>query len=180
MLPTKTNSERRSVTWARQNIKVNIEKHREALEKMALDIWAKPEAGFREFNATKVQQDHLRNMELDSPPRWMWWRPPLSPNTAAASRSSVSWVSSSALPGLSQKAGLTVQEPLAEGRRRPRLRPQPAGRSRVPLAFAALMDTMKEDNVPGTLRFYACPAEENLSGKSYMARAGVFNYDPAV
>ena len=32
----------------KQNIKVNIEKHREALEKMALDIWAKPEAGFRE------------------------------------------------------------------------------------------------------------------------------------
>lgn len=46
----------------KQNIKVNIEKHREALEKMALDIWAKPEAGFREFNATKVQQDYLRNM----------------------------------------------------------------------------------------------------------------------
>lgn len=26
----------------KQNIKANIAKHREALEKMALDIWAKP------------------------------------------------------------------------------------------------------------------------------------------
>ena len=43
----------------KQNIKANIAKHREALEKMALDIWAKPEAGFREFNATKLQQDYL-------------------------------------------------------------------------------------------------------------------------
>ena len=46
----------------KQNIKANIAKHREALEKMALDIWAKPEAGFREFNATKLQQDYLKNM----------------------------------------------------------------------------------------------------------------------
>ena len=46
----------------KQNIKANIAKHREALEKMALDIWAKPEAGFREFNAAKLQQDYLKNM----------------------------------------------------------------------------------------------------------------------
>ena len=46
----------------KQNIKANIAKHGEALEKMALDIWAKPEAGFREFNATKLQQDYLKNM----------------------------------------------------------------------------------------------------------------------
>ncbi len=38
----------------KQNIKVNIEKHREALEKMALDIWAKP---FRMvYNVTNQDQ----------------------------------------------------------------------------------------------------------------------------
>ena len=42
----------------KQNIKANIAKHREALEKIALDIWAKPEAGFREFNVWQRQADH--------------------------------------------------------------------------------------------------------------------------
>ena len=34
----------------KQIVKDNIAKHRAAIEKMALDIWAKPEAGFREFS----------------------------------------------------------------------------------------------------------------------------------
>ena len=158
----------------KQNIKVNIEKHREALEKMALDIWAKPEAGFREFNATKVQQDYLRNMGAKI----------TSPVDVVETAFIAEYGSGKpiigilgefdALPGLSQKAGLTVQEPLEEGAYGHACGHNLLGAAGV-LAFAALMDTMKEDNIPGTLRFYACPAEENLSGKSYMARAGVFN-----
>ena len=34
---------------------------------------------------------------------------------------------------------------------------------------------MSEQNIAGTIRYYGCPAEELLSGKSFMARAGVFN-----
>ena len=149
----------------KQNIKVNIEKHREALEKMALDIWAKPEAGFREFNATKVQQDYLRNMGAKI----------TSPVDVVETAFIAEYGSGKpiigilgefdALPGLSQKAGLTVQEPLEEGAYGHACGHNLLGAAGV-LAFAALMDTMKEDNIPGTLRFYACPAEENLSGKS--------------
>ena len=158
----------------KQNIKVNIEKHREALEKMALDIWAKPEAGFREFNATKLQQDYLKNMGAKI----------TSPVDVVETAFIAEYGSGKpiigilgefdALPGLSQKAGLTVQDPLEPGAYGHACGHNLLGTAGV-LAFAALMDTMKEDNIPGTLRFYACPAEENLSGKSYMARAGVFN-----
>ena len=82
----------------KQNIKANIAKHREALEKMALDIWAKPEAGFREFNATKLQQDYLKNMgaKITSPVDVVETASSLS--MAAASRSSVFWVSSMLCP----------------------------------------------------------------------------------
>lgn len=82
----------------KQNIKANIAKHREALEKMALDIWAKPEAGFREFNATKLQQDYLKNMGAKITYRWMWLKLLSSLSMAAASRSSVFWVSSMLCP----------------------------------------------------------------------------------
>ena len=79
-----------------------------------------------------------------------------------------------ALPSLSQEAGNDVHTPICEGGNGHGCGHNLLGTAGV-LAFAALMDTMKEENLPGTLRFYACPAEENLSGKSYMARAGVFN-----
>ena len=158
----------------KQNIKANIAKHREALEKMALDIWAKPEAGFREFNATKLQQDYLKNMGAKI----------TSPVDVVETAFIAEYGSGKpiigilgefdALPGLSQKAGLTVQDPLEPGAYGHACGHNLLGTAGV-LAFAALMDTMKEENLPGTLRFYACPAEENLSGKSYMARAGVFN-----
>ncbi|MGB1252116.1 MAG: amidohydrolase [Candidatus Promineifilaceae bacterium] len=39
----------------------------------------------------------------------------------------------------------------------------------------ALKAAMEANNVSGTLRFYGCPAEETLVGKTYMARSGVFD-----
>ena len=39
----------------------------------------------------------------------------------------------------------------------------------------ALKAAMERENIPGTIRFYGCPAEETLVGKSYMARDGVFD-----
>ena len=158
----------------KETIKKNIAKHRAALEKMALDIWAKPEAGFREFNATKLQQDYLKGLGAKV----------TSPVDVVETAFIAEYGSGhpiigilgefDALPGLSQKAGETVQDPVTPGAYGHACGHNLLGTAGV-LAFSALMDTMKEENIPGTLRFYACPAEENLSGKSYMARAGVFN-----
>lgn len=39
----------------------------------------------------------------------------------------------------------------------------------------ALKAAMEAENIPGTIRFYGCPAEETLVGKTFMARDGVFD-----
>lgn len=39
----------------------------------------------------------------------------------------------------------------------------------------ALKAAMGQNNIKGTLRFYGCPAEETLVGKTFMARAGAFD-----
>ncbi len=41
-------------------------------------------------------------------------------------------------------------------------------------AAIALKKEMEAQGLKGTVRFYGCPAEENLSGKAFMARDGVF------
>ncbi len=42
-------------------------------------------------------------------------------------------------------------------------------------AALAMQAAMKESSTAGTVRYYGCPAEETLTGKTYMARAGVFD-----
>jgi aminobenzoyl-glutamate utilization protein B len=42
-------------------------------------------------------------------------------------------------------------------------------------AALAMQEAMKEQGITGTVRYYGCPAEETLTGKTYMARDGVFD-----
>lgn len=42
-------------------------------------------------------------------------------------------------------------------------------------AVIALKESMVAQGLNGTIRYYGCPAEEVVSGKSFMARAGVFD-----
>lgn len=42
-------------------------------------------------------------------------------------------------------------------------------------ATMALKERMEAENIPGTIRFYGCPAEETLVGKTFMAKDGVFD-----
>ncbi len=79
-----------------------------------------------------------------------------------------------ALPGLSQKAGVAVKEPLpgdgcGHG----------CGHNLLgvgSLAAAAAVKTyLEQTGKPGTVIYFGCPAEEGGSGKAFMARDGVFD-----
>lgn len=43
------------------------------------------------------------------------------------------------------------------------------------LAAASVAATLRQQGLPGRVRYYACPAEEGGSGKVFMARAGAFD-----
>ena len=79
-----------------------------------------------------------------------------------------------ALAGLSQKAGVSVKEPLAkEGNGH--------GCGHNLLGVGALMGAvgfkhyLETEEKPGTVVFFGCPAEEGGSGKTFMAREGCFD-----
>lgn len=42
-------------------------------------------------------------------------------------------------------------------------------------SVVSLKKAMEQNNITGTLRFYGCPAEETLVGKTFMAKAGAFD-----
>lgn len=78
-----------------------------------------------------------------------------------------------ALPGLSQKLS-AEQEPVMEG-----APGQGCGHNLLGVAtlgaVLGLKQEMIEQNLPGTIIYYGCPAEEVVTGKPFMARAGAFD-----
>lgn len=77
-----------------------------------------------------------------------------------------------ALPGVSQKVG-PVQEAL-----RPGAPGHGCGHNLLGVAAlgaaAAVKQEMQAAGIPGTVRYYGCPAEETLVGKVFMVRDGLF------
>ncbi|MBP1848942.1 M20 family metallopeptidase [Rhizobium halophytocola] len=79
-----------------------------------------------------------------------------------------------ALPGLSQAAGVAEQQPLVEGGNGHGCGHNLLGSASM-LAAAAVKDYLAQNNLPGRVRYYGCPAEEGGSSKGFMVRAGVFD-----
>lgn len=79
-----------------------------------------------------------------------------------------------ALPGLSQKGGATQYDPLEDGGNGHGCGHNLLGTGAF-AAAVAVKDYLEKNNRSATIRFYGCPAEENGSGKAYMAKAGIFN-----
>lgn len=78
-----------------------------------------------------------------------------------------------ALAGLSQVAGVAEAKALTEGGTGHGCGHNLLGTGSL-LAAVALARYLKENDLPGTVRYYGCPGEEGGSGKTFMARAGIF------
>ena len=78
-----------------------------------------------------------------------------------------------ALPGISQKAQ-TAKEALEEGAAGHGCGHNLFGPASL-TAAVAIKELIAAGDLEGTIRFYATPAEENIGGKVYMLRAGLFD-----
>lgn len=78
-----------------------------------------------------------------------------------------------ALPGLSQRLS-AEREPIAQGGAGHGCGHNLFGVACLGAALA-IKAQLEERGLPGTIRYYGCPAEETLVGKTFMARAGVFD-----
>jgi aminobenzoyl-glutamate utilization protein B len=79
-----------------------------------------------------------------------------------------------ALAGLSQEADCLAPKPVEAGGNGHGCGHNLLGTAGM-LAAAALKDTLSATGTPATLRYFGCPGEEGGSGKTYMARDGLFS-----
>ncbi len=80
-----------------------------------------------------------------------------------------------ALPGLSQEAGVAEPRPVPEHRGNGHGCGHNLLGSAAMLAATAVKDWLAENNLPGRVRYYGCPAEEGGAAKGFMVRAGAFD-----
>lgn len=140
---------------------------------LADSIWKTPEVAWHEFASSKLQADLLEEHGF----RIRW-------DSGGVTTAFVAeWGEGSpivgvlgeydALSGLSQKLQ-PEQEPLVDGAPGHGCGHNLLGTGGVATAVA-VRHWLEESGTPGTIRYYGCPAEEQLSGKTFMARDGAFD-----
>ncbi|MBX9891474.1 MAG: amidohydrolase [Chitinophagaceae bacterium] len=169
-----------TVAFSQQNASLNkqavlrsIQKHEQALIGLSDQVWGFAEIAMREHQSAKVLADYAEKQGFR-----------VTKNIAEIPTAFIAEYGSGkpiigilgefdALPGLSQKAS-SQKEALQAGAAGHGCGHNMFGAGSLGAAIA-IKELMAAGKLKGTIRFYGTPAEEDLAGKVYMARAGVFN-----
>lgn len=150
-----------------------LDQEDEKLTYLAKAIWDHPEIGLQETFATTLLADELEGAGFQVE-RGVGQMPTAFVASWGAGKPIIGILGEyDALPGLSQQMATTVA-PVEQGGPGHGCGHNLFGTASLGAALA-LKETMVANNIPGTIRFYGCPAEETLVGKTFMAKAGVFD-----
>lgn len=146
-------------------------KHDEVVD-ISKEIWANPELGHREYFASKRIAEFLESEGFDVELGYANMPTAIRATYGTGSPVIGLLAEYDALPRLSQKVS-TIQEPIKEGDPGHGCGHNLLGVCKLAAAIA-IKEGIKKSNLKGTIVFYGCPAEEQLTGKPFMARAGAF------
>lgn len=151
-----------------------IEKRADEFISISDEIWGYAEPRFREYKSSKLQQDYMKNQGFS-----------IKADLAGEETAFIAEFGSGkpviaflgefdSLSGLSQEADVTQHCPVEKNGEGHGCGHNLLGTAAL-AATVALKEYMEENNLPGTIRYYGCPAEENAGGKAYLVRDGYFN-----
>lgn len=151
----------------------SVEKHQQELINLSDSVWAYAEIAMKETRSSKILADYAEKQGFK-----------VTRNAANIPTAFVAEYGSGlpiigvlgefdALPGLSQKS-LPEKEVLTPGAPGHGCGHNMFGAGSMGAALA-IKELIAAGKLKGTIRFYGTPAEEDLAGKVYMARAGLFN-----
>lgn len=154
-------------------ILASVEKHQQELINLSDSVWAYAEIAMKETRSSKILADYAEKQGFK-----------VTRNAADIPTAFVAEYGSGlpiigvlgefdALPGLSQKA-VPEKEVLTPGAPGHGCGHNMFGAGSLGAALA-IKELIAAGKLKGTIRFYGTPAEEDLAGKVYMARAGLFN-----
>ena len=150
----------------------SIEKHKAELIRLSDQIWTFAETALREHRSSEALATYAEQQGLKVE-RGVAGMPTAFVASYGQGRPIIGILGEfDALPGISQKA-TTVKEALEEGAAGHGCGHNLFGTASLGAAVA-IKELLAAGKLKGTIRFYGTPAEESVSGKVYMARAGLF------
>lgn len=159
-----------AIKWVKQN--------KEKLREISDKIWSYAELGYVEFKSSKLLADELEKHDFKVE-RGVAGIPTAFVGTWGKDKPVIGVMGEyDALPGLSQKA-VPHKDPIKSGDPGHGCGHNIHGTSGLG-GVIALKHAIDEVGIPGTAKFFGCPAEEMLSGKVWMVKEGVFNNVDAV
>lgn len=155
-----------------ESAKKSIDNKTEKLSELAKKIWDYPELAFNEHRAASWTADFLQEEGFEVETSYAGL-PTAIKATWGSGKPVIGFLGEyDALPGMSQKVS-SQKEALKEGGAG-----QGCGHNLLGVAHVGavlgMKAAMEEKNLPGTIIYYGCPAEEVLTGKGFMARGGAF------
>lgn len=150
-----------------------LDKKAGELREISDAVWDYAELGFKEYKSSKVQADYLESQGF-SVKRAAGGIPTAFVAEWGEGRPIIGFLGEyDALAGVSQEASY-IRKPRVEGAPGHGCGHNLLGTASLGAALA-FKEALAEMKVPGTVRYYGCPAEELLAGKVYMAREGLFS-----
>ena len=151
----------------------SVEKHQQELTKLSDQIWGFAETAMKETQSAKVLADYAEAQGFKVT-RGVAEIPTAFIAEFGSGKPIIGVLGEfDALPGLSQKAQPT-KEALLNGAPGHGCGHNMFGAASLGAALS-IKELIAAGKLKGTIRFYGTPAEEDLAGKVYMARAGLFN-----
>jgi aminobenzoyl-glutamate utilization protein B len=151
----------------------SVEKHQKELIQLSDQIWAFAETALLETNSAQVLADYAEKQGFRVV-RGVAEMPTAFVAEYGSGKPIIGIMGEyDALPGLSQKA-LPAKEPLEVGAAGHGCGHNMFGPGSLGAAIA-IKELIAAGKLTGTIRFYGTPAEEDLAGKVYMGRAGLFD-----
>jgi len=151
----------------------SVDRHRPELVSLSDQIWAFAEIALREHRSAKLLADYAEKQGFRVE-RGIAGMPTAFLASYGNGRPVIGIMGEyDALPGLSQKAQPS-KEPLVAGAGGHGCGHNMFGAASLGAALA-IREQIQSGALKGTIRFYGTPAEEDIGGKTYMARDGVFN-----
>jgi aminobenzoyl-glutamate utilization protein B len=151
----------------------SVERHQQELIKLSDQVWGFAETAMRETKSAKVLADYAEAQGFKVT-RGVAEIPTAFIAEFGSGKPIIGVLGEyDALPGLSQKAK-PEKEALINGEAGHGCGHNMFGAGSLGAALA-IKELIATGKLKGTIRFYGTPAEEDIAGKVYMARAGLFN-----
>ena len=157
----------------KQRLFADVDEQAERLDELALDLWEHPELGLHEERSSERLRESLAEAGFDVD-AGVGGMPTAFVASYGGDGPTIGILGEfDALPGLSQAVS-TERDPIEEGAPGHGCGHNLFGTAGVGAAIAVARAIDRGD-ATGEVRFYGCPAEETLVGKTFMARDGVFD-----